>query len=195
MSDRAPRLLVLCGSVRTASLNRMAVDVAAKAAEAVGATIDRTAPKDLVLPIYDQDDEDASGIPEKALKLRERMKAADGFLVACPEYNGSMTAAMKNAIDWASRPREGEQPLECFRGKTAGLVAASPGKLGGIRGLPETRRVLSGIGVHVIASDFALSSAHEVFDDDGNCTDEKARGGLENVGTTLAKITAAIINS
>ncbi len=195
MPDRAPRLLVLCGSVRAASLNRLAVEVAASAAEAAGATVDRTDPKDLVLPIYDQDDEDANGIPENALALRERMKAADGFLVACPEYNGTMTAAMKNAIDWASRPCDGEQPLECFRGKTAGLVAASPGKLGGIRGLPETRRILSGIGVHVLAGDFALSGAHEVFDNSGNCTNEAARAGLESVGSTVARVTRAIINS
>ncbi len=195
MPEHAPRLLMLCGSLRAESLNRKAVEIAARAAEAAGAVIDRTAPKDLALPLYDQDDEAASGFPDAVLKLRERMQAADGFLVACPEFNGTMTAAMKNAIDWASRPREGEAQLACFRGKTAGLVAASPGKLGGIRGLPETRRVLSGIGVHVIAGDFALGNAHEMFDDQGNCKDDGVRAGIENVGTTLAKLTAAIKNS
>lgn len=194
MPDRTPRLLVLCGSLRTQSLNRLAVNVAAKAAESAGATIDHTDAKDLDIPLYDQDLEDASGIPEKALALRDRMKAADGFLVACPEYNGTLSGAMKNAIDWATRPCDGDKPLECFKGKTAGLIAASPGKLGGIRGLPETRRILAGIGVHVLAGDFALSNAHEVFDTSGACTDDAARSGLEALGSTVAQITAAIIN-
>ena len=193
MPDRAPRLLALCGSLRQGSINRKALLVATAAARDAGAEVDTTEPLDILLPLYNQDDEDRSGIPEKALALRERMKRADGFLIACPEYNASMTAAMKNAIDWASRPRQGEKPLECFMGKTAGLIAASGGKLGGIRGLPETRRVLSGIGTTVIATDFALSGADKVFDEQGNCTDEQAKAGLGRVGRTLAEMAGALV--
>ncbi|GJM18089.1 MAG: oxidoreductase [Phycisphaeraceae bacterium] len=193
MPNRSPRLLLISGSLRVESVNRKAIEVAAIAAEKAGAEIDRTDPLDILFPIYNQDDEDKTGIPDKALALRERMKKADGFLIGCPEYNGSITGALKNAIDWASRPHDGEQPLECFRHKTAALIAASGGKLGGIRGLPETRRILSGIGTHVIAFDFALSGANDVFAADGTCTDDNARAGLERIGTSLAEITAALI--
>lgn len=190
MPGRQPRILTICGSLRRDSINRRALEIAARRAAEVGAEVDATAPGDILFPLYNQDDEDASGIPGVVLALRERMKAADGFLIACPEYNGSITAALKNAIDWATRPREGEAPLACFKGKTAGLIAASPGKLGGIRGLPETRRILSGIGVHVVATDFALGFADKAL----SGGDASAVEGLARVGQTVAHITSAIIN-
>jgi len=190
MSGRAPRIMSICGSLRRESVNRLALEIAARAAADAGAEIDAAEPDAIAFPLYNQDDEDASGIPGKVLEFRERMKKADGFLIACPEYNASITAALKNAIDWASRPRDGEAPLECFRGKTAGLVAASPGRLGGIRGLPETRRILSGIGVHVVATDFALSGADKALES----ADPQALEGLARVGRTVAEITHAIVN-
>lgn len=190
MTARHPRIVTICGSLRRDSINRRALAIAARGAAEAGAEIDATDPHDILFPLYNQDDEDASGIPDEVLAFRERLKAADGLLIACPEYNGSITAALKNAIDWASRPREGEAPLACFRGKTGGLVAASPGKLGGIRGMPETRRILSGIGVHMIAVDFALSAADKALEG----PDEQAVEGFRRVGRTLVEITTAIIN-
>jgi hypothetical protein len=69
----------------------------------------------------------------------------DGFLISSPEYNSSISAVLKNAIDWVSRPVPGEPPLVAFRGKVARLMSASPGGLGGLRGLVHLRSILGNI--------------------------------------------------
>jgi Predicted flavoprotein len=185
-------LLAFSGSLRNGSFNTKALKVAAEGAIDGGARVDMVAAADMDFPLFNEDLEKAHGLPEKVLAFRARMKSADGFLIACPEYNASITPALKNAIDWASRPREGEPGLACFKGKVAGLIAASPGRLGGVRGLPETRRILSGIGVIVSATDFALAEAHTKFGADGKITDDKAAEMLHAVGREAARIAAAV---
>ena len=80
-------------------------------------------------------------------KLRDLFEAHHGLLISSPEYNSSISPLLKNAIDWASRPEEGKPPLAAYRGKVAGLMAASPGGLGGLRGLVHVRAILGNIGV------------------------------------------------
>mgnify|MGYP001192676617 CR=1 FL=1 len=168
------RVLAFAGSLRRGSWNKKLCSVAAGHLRAAGAEVTEIALEDFPLPVYDQDLEDAQGLPEQARRLKELFLAHQGLLLACPEYNSSITAALKNAIDWVSRPAPGEGALACFEGKTALLLAASPGALGGLRGLVTVRSILSSIKVLVLPDQYALSRAHEAFDEEGRLRDPKA---------------------
>ncbi|MEC9372853.1 MAG: NAD(P)H-dependent oxidoreductase, partial [Planctomycetota bacterium] len=136
------KILAFAGSLRTGSYNKMMVAVAAKAAKAAGADVRTIDLRDLPLPLYDGDIESEKGLPDNAKKLKAMMKESDGFLIASPEYNSGPSAALKNAIDWASRPEPGEASLAAFTGKAVVLMSASPGGLGGLRGLAHVRSIL-----------------------------------------------------
>lgn len=184
----APRILAFSGSLRAASFNHAVVGVAGCAAAGAGAEVTTIRLADHPLPLFNEDLE-AEGAPEGLAELKQIFKDHDGFLIGCPEYNGGITAALKNTIDWLSRPAEGEPRLACFTGKYAGLVAASPGPLGGIRGLPHVRTILCGIGCTVLAKQAAVGSVHSILED-GAITDERMRGMVEGVGRELAETLA-----
>lgn len=148
--------------------------------------------RDLPLPLYDEDLEGSEGIPENALKLKAMMKAHQGFLIACPEYNSSITPLLKNAIDWASRPEPDEPPLVCFKEKIAVLMSASPGGLGGLRGLGDVRSILSSIGVLVLPDQRAIGSAYQAFDENDNLKDESQQATIMQLGSKLATVTAKL---
>lgn len=181
------KILAFSGSARGESLNRKLLAVSAEGARAAGAEVTIVNLNDFPMPIYDGDLEEAEGIPGKALEFRELMKQSDGFLIASPEYNSSFSALLKNTIDWASRPHANEKPLECFRGKAAGLVAASPGYFGGYRGLQQVRYVLGNIGVIVLPDMFSLPKAHEAFNDDGSMKDSRQAEQAGGIGRALAE--------
>src|SRR5262249_59967372 len=142
-----PRILAFAGSLRRDSFNKKLVPIAAKGARDAGAEVTRIDLKDFPLPLFDQDLEAEQGMPENGKKLKQLFIDHDGLLLACPEYNSSITAVLKNAIDWVSRPAPGEPPLVAFRGKGVTLMSASPGALGGLRGLVHVRSILGNIGV------------------------------------------------
>lgn len=181
------KILAFSGSARRGSLNRKLLAVAAEGVRSEGGEVTIVNLGDFAMPIYDGDLEQAEGIPGMAIKFRELMKQSDGFLIACPEYNSSFSSLLKNVIDWASRPREGEQPLECFRGKAAGLVAASPGYFGGYRGLQQVRYVLGNIGVVVLPDMFSLPAADKAFNEDGSMKDAKQAESARGIGRNLAE--------
>ncbi len=184
---RQPKILAFAGSLRKDSCNKKLVKIAVKGAEEAGAIVTYIDLKDYPLPIYDQDIEDATGIPENALKLKELMLSHDGFLISCPEYNSSMPAVFKNAIDWTSRiSKAGEVYLCCFIDKGVGLLSASPGALGGMRGLVHVRSMFGNIFSHVIPQQKSISQAYDAFDDAGNLKDPKAQADAKNVGSKLA---------
>jgi len=106
--------------------------------------------------LYNEDLEEAEGLPENALKLKALMKAHQGYLIACPEYNSSITPLLKNAIDWASRPEPGEPSLACFKEKVAVLMSASPGGLRGLRGLVHVRSISA---AQPIIQEYAMSNS------------------------------------
>src|SRR5262249_13595279 len=122
-----PRVLAFAGSLRSESFNKKLVRIAARGAEEAGAAVTLGDLRDFPLPIFDQDLETTQGMPEAGARLKNLMIQHDGFLISAPEYNSSITAALKNAIDWASRPAPGEPSLVAFRGKAAALMSASPG--------------------------------------------------------------------
>ena len=180
-----PRILAFAGSLRKDSFNKKLVKIAAQAAEAEGAEVQVIDLADFPLPLFDEDLEKRDGPPAHATKLKELMKAAHGFLLACPEYNSSITAVLKNAIDWASRPAPNEPGLAAFHGKAAVLMAASPGALGGLRGLVTVRSILGNIGVVVLPDQMAIMQAHDAFGADGRLKFDKQQAGIENLGRKL----------
>ncbi|MCA9271584.1 MAG: NAD(P)H-dependent oxidoreductase [Phycisphaerales bacterium] len=181
----ASQILAFSGSLRKDSYNQELVKHAAEQARKRGAEVTVVSLADYPMPIYNQDDEDASGIPAKAIEFRELLKSHQGFIIGCPEYNSSITAALKNAIDWATRPKQGEKPLECFAGKIVALTAASPGGLGGLRGLDHVREILHNIQCHVVPGMVSVAGAHEAFDDNGNLKNERTRNLLEGLMDTF----------
>ena len=191
MSD-APRILALAGSLRAGSYNRRVLAVAADGARTAGADVTGIDLRDFPLPVYDADLESASGLPPAALALKERFRAAEGLLVASPEYNAAISGTLKNVFDWVSRPAPGEKPLACFKGKVAALCAASTGALGGIRGLASVRLILGNLGVVLLPDQVALPKAAEAFDDDGNVVDPARRKSLTELGAALARATRAL---
>ncbi len=180
-----PKVVAFSGSRRMDSFNTRLVRIAASAARDAGAQVTIVDWDALPLPMFDQDDEAAHGLPAHVRTFRNLLIGHDGFLIAAPEYNSSITPLLKNAIDWASRAELGDPPLKAFAGKTAVLMSASPGALGGLRGLVHVRAILGNIQVLVLPDQLAISKAHEVFDADGRLKDPKQQEGVENLGRKL----------
>ncbi len=183
-----PRILAFAGSARADSYNKRLVKIAADGARAVGAEATLIDLRDYRLPLFDQDLEAADGLPDKAHELKEIMLRHDGLLIAAPEYNSSITPLLKNTIDWISRPGDGEKALTAYEGKVAAIMSASPGRLGGLRGLSHLRSILSNIGVLVIPDQVAVSEAHKAFGSDGNIVDEKTQSSVEELGKDVTKL-------
>jgi chromate reductase len=187
------RILAFAGSARRDSFNKRLLALAVAGARNVGAEVTLLDLRDLPLPLYDGDLEAEQGLPANARQLKTLMKEHQGLLLACPEYNSSITPLLKNALDWASRPEsKDEASLIAYRGKVAGLVAASPGALGGLRGLRHVREILSNISVLVIPQQFALIKAHEAFDAAGACKDPKVASAAAGVGAELARVASRL---
>src|SRR5262249_25091779 len=147
------------------------VQIAIRGARTAGAEVTYIDLKDYPLPVFDEDLEKEKGSPAEATRLKELLIGSDGFLISAPEYNSSITAALKNAIDWASRPAPNEPALVAFTGKVATLMSASPGALGGLRGLVHVRAILGNIGVIVLPDQVAVSRAFEAFDPNSSLKD------------------------
>jgi NAD(P)H-dependent FMN reductase len=120
--------------------------------------------------------------------LKDVMLAHQGLLLSCAEYNSGITGVLKNAIDWASRPVPGEPSLACFNGKVAALMSASPGALGGLRGLVQVRSILGNINVIVLPEQMSVSKAHEAFDGDGRLKDAKQQESLTRIAQRLVYV-------
>ena len=186
---KKPRILAFAGSLRTASLNKRVLKTAIRGAESAGAEVTYIDLRDYPMPIYDSDDHEAHGFDENALKLQGLLTQHDGLLIASPEYNGSLPAALKNAIDWASRPSDRYERSKVFRGKVAAMMTASPGSLGGVRSLAHLRGVLTSVGVHVLPQEVAVTFAEERFaGGDEEMSDEKVKGNLEALGAALVEM-------
>lgn len=192
--SQTPRILAFGGSLRAASWNQQAVALAAAGAREAGADVTLVSLRDFPLPIFDQDLEEREGMPEKARELKRLFAAHDGLLIASPEYNSSVTAALKNAIDWVSRTESDDEPaLSALRGKSAVILAASPGGYGGLRGLVHLRAILGNLGITVLPDQLAIPRAHEAFDDHG-ATREAGQGqALAGLGAKLARHLAKVL--
>lgn len=184
----APKILAFAGSLRAGSYNKKLVRIAAEGARNTGAEVTYVDLRDLPMPIFDEDLEKSEGLHPNARKLKDLLLAHDGFLISSPEYNSSISAALKNAIDWASRPVPGEAALQCFVGRVASLMSASPGANGGLRGLVTVRSILGNIGVIVLPDQVAVARAHDAFNEDGSLKDTKQQASVQNLGANVATL-------
>ena len=180
------RILAFAGSLRRDSFNKKLVPIAAQGAKKAGAEVTVLDLKDFPLPLFDQDLESEQGMPENGARLKKLFIDHDGLLIAAPEHNSSITAVLKNAIDWVSRPEPGEPPLVAFQGKAATLMSASPGALGGLRALVHVRAMLGNLGIIVLPEHVAVPKAHEAFDPNGALIDQKQQAAVVGLGETLA---------
>lgn len=187
-----PKILVLAGSTRRQSFNRRLATAAAGFCREQGAEVTQLELADYPLPLYSQDLESEQGLPANAVELKRIFQAHDAFVIACPEYNGSITPLLKNTIDWVSRRAPGEASMVAYKGKTATLISASAGALGGLRGLVHVRAILSNIGVLVLPAQVAVSKADQVFGADGSLSDEVWAGRLRSALDELVRITTKL---
>jgi NAD(P)H-dependent FMN reductase len=162
--------LFFSGSSRAGSYNKKLARLGSMIAEANGIPSTFLDLGDYPMPIYNGDLEAAEGQPENARKLKAVMEAHNGVFIACPEYNASITPLLKNALDWVSHVRtEGEAALQVYRTRVFALGSASPGGMGGLRGLITVRQVLElGVGALVLPDQFAVPRAKDAFGEDGH---------------------------
>jgi chromate reductase, NAD(P)H dehydrogenase (quinone) len=173
------RILAVSGSLRDRSFNTSLLRAAAEAApdgvevelwEGLGD-----------LPIYDQDLEDGK-VPESVRRLREEWAAADAILFATPEYNGSVPGGLKNAIDWASRPKF----EAALTNKTVAVVGASTGQFGALWAQQDLKRILGIAGARVVGTEIPVPRAHERIDEHGRLLDAELHEQLRLHLETLA---------
>lgn len=188
-------LLAFSGSLRKQSFNQSLVKVAAQGAEKAGAKVTVIHLNDYLAPIFSEDYEAEHGAPDSVIALKKLMFASDGFLIASPEYNSGYSAALKNVIDWASRKADDETALQAFKGKTATLMAASPGGLGGIRGLVPLRMLLGNIGMFVHPNQHAISGVAKLVDETGELSDEATIKKLQSLGEQAVAFTQAMASA
>src|SRR5437660_3451942 len=157
------KVLGISGSLRKASFNTAILKACA---ELMPAGMKMTYARIDDIPLFNQDVFDA-GLPESAKRFRAEVAAADGLLIASPEYNFSLSAALKNAIDWGSRP-----PNQVFQDKPLALFAASQGPMGGARVQYDARRILGQLCAHLLPRpDVCIGAAQTKIDAQANITD------------------------
>ncbi len=181
------KIIALAGSLKANSLNKKLVKIAAKGAEDAGAEVTYVDLADFNIPLFSEDLE-AEGVPSGVNDLKRLFADSHAILLASPEYNGSITGVLKNALDWLSRPSKDPNIGSAFQGKVAGIMATSPGGLGGIRGLVHTKDVLFNLGVTINPKTIAVPNAYSVFDNDGNITDADIEANVKNLATQVVEM-------
>lgn len=189
-----PKILAFAGSSRIESFNKKILAIAASGAREAGANVTLVDLADYPMPLFNQDLESEKGMPENARKFKRLLIDHDAFIIASPEYNSAFSPLLKNVIDWASRAEsDDEPPLEAFQGKMAAILSASPGGLGGLRGLVFLRMLLGNIGVTVLPDQETIPQALEAFNDDGAFVDDAQHQSVKALGRKLA-VTVSNLN-
>ena len=166
------KILGICGSLRKASLNMVALRACA---ELMPQGMELRIARIYDIPMFNQDVFDA-GMPAAVKRLRDEIAAADGVLFASPEYNFSLSGALKNAIDWASRP-----PNQSFQDKPVAMFSCTQGPLGGPRNQYDLRRVLTQLWAYPLPRpEVFIGNAQSKFAD-GKLTDETTRKFLADL--------------
>jgi chromate reductase len=177
------RILGISGSLRSGSHNTSLVRAAAELLSPGDELVvwDRLRE----VPPYDQDD-DVEPAPPAVAALRAAVADADAVLIATPEYNSSIPGALKNALDWASRPFA----TNVFRNKPVVVIGSSHGVFGGVWAQAELRKVLGTMGARVVEAEVAVGRAGEKIDDDGRVVDEEVRAQIRDALDALEAQTA-----
>jgi chromate reductase len=141
------------------------------------------------IPPYDGDDDVVPG-PAQVEAFRSLVRDADAIFFATPEYNSSIPGALKNALDWASRPLA----TNAFRNKPVAVIGSSVGAFGGVWAAAELRKVLGAMGARVTEVEMAVGHTHDKLDDTGELADQEVRDGLrEALETLLAEVSPALV--
>jgi chromate reductase, NAD(P)H dehydrogenase (quinone) len=173
------RVLAISGSVRQDSYNTALLRAAAECA----ADVDLVVWQGLAeIPAYDQDLE-SSPAPAPVAALRHEIDGSDAVVIATPEYNGSIPGALKNALDWVSRPFA----TNVLRKKRVAVMGASIGLFGAVRAQAELRKVLTAIGADVLEAGLSVFTAHEAFDAGGKLRDPELGRALCGIVRDLAR--------
>lgn len=180
------KILAFSGSSRKDSWNRKVLEVAAQGARDAGAEVNVVNLDDFPMPIYNADWHAENGVPPAMRDLRALMMAANGLLIASPEYNTSITPLLKNTIDWLSQDVDGESGYAPFTGKIGGLMGASNGAFGTIRALPHVSFMLSNLGVFMLPV-VAVPTVAKSFDETGVMTNEHTKRMLTQLGERLSQ--------
>ena len=181
------KILAFAGSSRKESFNKKLVKIAANGAEEAGANVTLVDLADYPMPLFDQDLEAEKGMPENARKFKKLLIEHEAIMIASPEYNSAFSPLLKNVIDWASRAESTEEPpMAAYQDKVAVIMSASPGRLGGSRGLVFLRMLLANMGVIVLPEQKTISGAFEAFNEDGSLTNERDRKAVLGLGSKLA---------
>lgn len=181
------KLLLFAATLRSDSLNTTLAKLAEKILIKHNCEVDFANMHEFDAPSFNQDKED--NFPNGISAFRNRILSNDAFIIASPEYNGSMPGYLKNTIDWASRFRP--QP---FNEKHALIMSASPSMAGGNKGLWQLRMPLEHLGTDVFPSMFSLAMAHKAFDDNGNIADPSLAQRFENTLVSFIQLVEATKN-
>ena len=182
------KILAFSGSTRRNSYNQAVVECAAQAAKDAGAEVTVINLADYAMPIFNEDEEAEYGIPERAQAFKQLMIEHDGILIASPEYNSSYPAVLKNAIDWASRKAGDEPVLAAYKQKVVGLMAASPGALGGMRVRVVLRMLMQNLSCIVAPAQVAVGNVADKLDESGAISDEKTKKQLANLAKQVVDL-------
>jgi chromate reductase, NAD(P)H dehydrogenase (quinone) len=181
------KVLAISGSLRADSYNTA---LARAAAELAPPAVDVELYEGLAeIPLYDAD-RDGEHTPVAVRELRERIASADALFVVTPEYNGSVSGVLKNAIDWASRPAG---PDSVLWGKTAAIAGATTGQYGAIWAQQDLRRILGIAGARVIDGEVPVARAQNVFDRSGRLLDPLVTEHLRDHLVALAHDVAPVL--
>jgi chromate reductase len=180
------RVLAISGSLRDASYNTALLRaLREEAPEGVEIELWQGLKQ---IPPYDADDDIVPGPPEVEA-LRELVRSSDAVFFATPEYNSSVPGALKNALDWASRP----VATNTFRNKPVAVISSSAGAFGGVWAGAELRKVLGTMGARVTEVELAVGHAHEKLGEDGRLADDDVRQTLrESLDTLLVEVSPAV---
>lgn len=182
---RAPVLAVFSGSARHGSVNTQLAKATERLAQGLGATTHYLNLASYHLPLYDPNVEAEQGMPPGVLDLKRDLEAADGWMIASPEYNGFVTPLFLNAMTWCSRG-DTTGMYATFQHKAALVLSASPGAMGGMRSLTPARLLLNNLGVHVLPLSVAIGGAMAAFDEDtGDLVDPKQQAMLASAVQAL----------
>lgn len=182
-------VLLLAGGTRSGSLNEKLIGCAMRVVRDHGLGATRLSLADYRLPLFGDEASSVTEVPA-AIALKAMFARHDAVIVASPEHNGSVTAMLKNAIDWISCPSEGEAPqaYNAFRRKAFGMVSASSSPFGGLRGLSQLRHILTTVQALVVPEQLSVPNAHRAFDAAGNLADPLLARLLAELVQSVAEV-------
>ena len=187
------KLIALAGSRRQDSMNVKLVKACVSMINSEQLEAEFVDLANYEMPLYDGDLEAEKGLPSSAIELKEKVTNAQALLIASPEYNGSLSPLLKNTIDWISRPVDGKgSAKDVFGNKVVGIIAASPGALGGMRGLFHLRDILSGVGCNVIGQQVAVGSFFKVYNNETQSLEEPIKGRVQSMLDALVDVTVKL---